>query len=183
MRSVAWLILVLGTFNGVSDAGAATPIAPDDVTAAGASNPIATSARTLRQSLKVSPALTVYTLNCSGCHGAQGLGVPEVGIPNLNEAGRFIRTELGREYLVQVPGLSQSRLDDATAARLLNWILRKFSADRLPTDFAPYTAEEVSRLRADKASDAKIRRDAILAEMRRRGLAEPDYMAAAAARR
>jgi len=75
------------------------------------------------------PMLTVYTLNCSGCHGAEGLGVPEVGIPNLNEAGRFVRTELGRAYLIQVPGLSQSRLDDATAARLLNWILRKFSAN------------------------------------------------------
>jgi hypothetical protein len=69
-----------------------------------------------------------------------------------------------------VPGLSQSRLDDATAARLLNWILRKFSANRLPTDFAPYTPEEVTHFRADKASDAKIRRDAILAEMRSRGL-------------
>jgi hypothetical protein len=83
------------------------------------------------------PMLTVYTVNCSGCHGAEGLGVPEVGIPDLNEAGRLVRTELGREYLIQVPGLSQSRLDDATAARLLNWILRKFSANRLPADFGP----------------------------------------------
>jgi mono/diheme cytochrome c family protein len=125
--------------------------------------------------------LTVYTLNCSGCHGADGVGVPEVGIPNLKEAGRFVRTELGREYLIQVPGLSQSRLDDATAARLLNWILRKFAVDPLPTDFTPYTAEEVSRLRTDKASDAKTRRDAILAEMRRRDLLEPGYIAAAPA--
>jgi hypothetical protein len=125
------------------------------------------------------PMLTVYTLNCSGCHGAGGLGVPEVGIPNLNEAGRFVRTELGRRYLIQVPGLSQSRLDDATAARLLNWILREFSANRLPTDFAPYTPEEVAHFRADKASDAKIRRDAILAEMRSRGLLKPDHSPAA----
>jgi mono/diheme cytochrome c family protein len=129
------------------------------------------------------PMLTVYTLNCSGCHGAEGLGVPEVGIPNLNEAGRFVRTELGRKYLIQVPGLSQSRLDDATAARLLNWILRKFSANRLPTYFAPYTAQEVAHFRADKTSDAKIRRDAILAEMRSRGLLEPDSAAAAPAGR
>jgi hypothetical protein len=93
------------------------------------------------------------------------------------------RTELGREYLIQVPGLSQSRLDDATAARLLNWILRKFSANRLPADFAPYTPEEVAHFRADKAGDAKIRRDAILAEMRSRGLLEPDYTAAALAGR
>ena len=123
--------------------------------------------------------LTVYTLNCSGCHGAEGLGVPEVGIPNLNEAGRFVWTELGRKYLIQVPGLSQSRLDDATAARLLNWILAEFSANRLPTDFAPYTPEEVARFRVDKASDANIRRDAILAQMRRRGQLKPDHAAGA----
>jgi mono/diheme cytochrome c family protein len=122
--------------------------------------------------------LTVYTLNCSGCHGAEGLGVPEVGIPNLNEAAGFVRTELGREYLIQVPGLSQSRLDDATAARLLNWILHKFSANRLPADFTPYTSEEVTHFRAYKASDAKIRREAILAQMRTRGLLEPGYVAA-----
>ena len=112
---------------------------------------------------------TLYTLNCSGCHGAEGRGVPDAGIPNLNEAGGYVRTPLGREYLIEVPGLSQSRLDDATAARLLNWVLRKFSAERLPGDFKPYTTAEVTRYRADKVSDPKARRDAILAELRRGG--------------
>jgi mono/diheme cytochrome c family protein len=46
---------VLGTFNGVSDAGATTPVAPEDVAAAGASNPIATGTRALRQALKAPP--------------------------------------------------------------------------------------------------------------------------------
>jgi mono/diheme cytochrome c family protein len=46
---------VLGTFNGVSDAGAATPVAPEDVAAASASNPVATSTRALRQALKAPP--------------------------------------------------------------------------------------------------------------------------------
>ena len=109
------------------------------------------------------PAL--YTLNCSGCHGQQGHCVPEAGIPDLNDAGRYVRTAPGRRYLVQVPGLSQSRLDDATAARILNWILLRFSADQLPADFTPYTAAEVTRFRSDKASDAKTRRDAILYEL------------------
>lgn len=116
---------------------------------------------------------TVYTLNCSGCHGVGGQGVPEAGIPNLSEAGRYVRTELGREYLIEVPGLSQSRLDDATAARLLNWVLREFSSASLPGDFKPYTPAEVARFRADKISDPKTRRDAILAELRSRGLLRP----------
>jgi hypothetical protein len=128
------------------------------------------------------PLQTLYTLNCSGCHGAQGLGVPEAGIPNLNDAGRYVRTKLGREYLIQVPGLSQSRLDDATVARLLNWVLQQFSANRLPADFRPYTAKEVTRFRSDKASDPKTRRDAIVAELRSRGLLEAGYDRAAPAR-
>lgn len=111
---------------------------------------------------------SLYTLNCSGCHGAGGQGVPTAGIPNLNEAGSYVSTALGREYLIEVPGLSQSRLDDATAARLLNWVLRQFSADRLPADFKPYTAAEVTRFRGDKVSDPKTRREAILAELRQR---------------
>jgi mono/diheme cytochrome c family protein len=46
---------VLGTFNGVSDTGATMPVAPDEVTAAGAPNPSATSTRALRQSLRAAP--------------------------------------------------------------------------------------------------------------------------------
>jgi len=44
---------VLGTFNGVSDTAPTKPIAPEDVTAASATNPVATDTRTLRQSLLV----------------------------------------------------------------------------------------------------------------------------------
>jgi hypothetical protein len=39
----------------VSGAGAATPVAPEDVAAASASNPIATSTRALRRALKAAP--------------------------------------------------------------------------------------------------------------------------------
>jgi mono/diheme cytochrome c family protein len=44
---------VLGTFNGVSDTGATKPIAPEDITAASATNPVAADTRALRQSLLV----------------------------------------------------------------------------------------------------------------------------------
>jgi mono/diheme cytochrome c family protein len=108
---------------------------------------------------------TLYTLHCSGCHGAQGHGVPEAGIPDLHDSGSYVAIPAGRAYLVQVPGLSQSRLDDALAARLLNYVLTRFSADRLPPDFIPYTQAEVAALRADKASDAETRRAAILSAL------------------
>jgi mono/diheme cytochrome c family protein len=44
---------VLETYNDVSDAGAAMPIAPDDVAAVSATHPVATATRALRQSLGV----------------------------------------------------------------------------------------------------------------------------------
>lgn len=140
MRAVAWLfLLALSGAAALAQAGDAHP----------------------------PPSLqTVYTLNCSGCHGAGGHGVPSAGIPDLNDAGSYVNTALGREYLIEVPGLSQSRLDDATAARLLNWVLQKFSADRLPADFKPYSTAEVTRFRVDKVSDPNTRRQAILATLR-----------------
>src|ERR1700724_40425 len=44
---------VLGTYNGVSDGGAAKPIAREEVAAVSAANPIATATRALRQALRV----------------------------------------------------------------------------------------------------------------------------------
>jgi mono/diheme cytochrome c family protein len=109
--------------------------------------------------------LATYTLHCSGCHGALGAGVPEKGIPNLADAGLYAGTPEGRTYLAQVPGISQSRLDDETAASMLNYVLRRFSPANLPADFHPYTAAEMAVLRATKASDAVRRRQAILAQI------------------
>jgi mono/diheme cytochrome c family protein len=44
---------VLGTFNGVGDTSATSPITPQDVTTAAATNPVPTATRALRQSLLV----------------------------------------------------------------------------------------------------------------------------------
>jgi len=121
-------------------------------------------------SLSAGPAgaaslISTYTQHCSGCHGTQGAGVPEKGIPNLADAGRYAGTPAGRAYLAQVPGISQSKLDDETAARMLNYVLARFSSATLPADFRPYTAPEMALLRAHKASDAARLRQAILARM------------------
>jgi mono/diheme cytochrome c family protein len=109
--------------------------------------------------------LSSYTLHCSGCHRADGAGVPDKGIPDLADAGLYAGTPDGRAYLAQVPGISQSRLDDAAAARMLNYVLTRFSAVHLPADFRPYTAAEVGVLRAGKASDASRRRQVLLARL------------------
>jgi mono/diheme cytochrome c family protein len=111
---------------------------------------------------------TLYTWHCSGCHGAAGHGVPGQGIPDLHDAGLYAALPAGRAYLAQVPGLSQSTLDDATAARLLNYVLVRFSADRLPAGFVPYTEAEIAGLRHATASDAAARRREILTALKRR---------------
>ena len=87
-----------------------------------------------------------YILHCQGCHLADGGATPGK-IPPLIGTGRFLAVEGGREFLVRVPGVSLSIVPDDELAELINWMLYRFSADDVPEDFEPYTAEEVGRYR------------------------------------
>jgi hypothetical protein len=97
------------------------------------------------QSLGATPSFN-YILHCQGCHLADGRATPGK-IPALIGAGRFLAVEGGREFLVQVPGVSLSVIDDRELAELLNWMLYRFSPGEMPADFEPYTAQEVARYR------------------------------------
>jgi hypothetical protein len=97
------------------------------------------------QALAATPAFN-YTLHCQGCHLVDGSETPGK-IPALVGVGRFLFVEGGREFLVQVPGVSLSVIDDGELAELLNWMLYRFGADAVPADFEPYTDEEVARYR------------------------------------
>jgi len=90
----------------------------------------------------------IYTLNCWGCHRANGEGVAGTAPPLINAAD-FLRVPGGREYLIRVPGVSQSMLDDADTALVMNWILETFSKGRVPADFPPFTAAEIHHTRAE----------------------------------
>jgi mono/diheme cytochrome c family protein len=104
-----------------------------------------------------------YTLHCQGCHLADGSGTPDK-VPALkNEVGRFLQVDGGREYLVQVPGTSQSPMSDAEIAGVLNWMLKNFSADQLPAEFIPYTGEEVSKLRPEPLANVSATRERLVA--------------------
>jgi len=102
-----------------------------------------------------------YILNCAGCHGLDGFGLPSQDIPDFHESGRFLGVPEGRDYLIQVPGASQSRLNDKDLAALMNWILTTFAKGSLTAPFLPYTEEEIHRLRPNKATDAVERRAAL----------------------
>ncbi len=105
-----------------------------------------------------------YLLHCSGCHRQDGSGLASNGIPDLRDNGRHAAAAPWREYLVQVPGVAQSQLDNARTAALLNWLLAQFAAP-LPTDFRPFTAQEVAGYRSRTAHDAPTRRAAILRQL------------------
>lgn len=89
-----------------------------------------------------------YTLFCSGCHTADGRGSGDPRIPDMrNFVGYFAAVEGGREFLIQVPGVSTAPLKSKELAQIVNWMLRTFSADQLPDDFKPFDEQEVERLR------------------------------------
>ena len=111
-----------------------------------------------------------YLLHCSGCHQPDGSGSAANGIPRMQgQVGHFLRLPEGRDFLVQVPGTSQSSLNDAEVARLLNWMVRSLSPDEVPADFQPYTVAEVTRLRAHPLSDAPGVRQQVVNRLRDQG--------------
>jgi len=117
-----------------------------------------------------------YVLNCQGCHGADGGGASDAVPSFRGSLGRFLRVPGGREYLVRVPGTSQSALDDARIASLLNWMLHAFSADDLPRDFTPYDEAEIARVRRPPLIDVTGVRRRLVDQIRALGAcASSDY--------
>jgi mono/diheme cytochrome c family protein len=103
-----------------------------------------------------------YTLECAGCHRADGSGTPG-SVPALRESvSGFLAVPGGREYLARVPGVAQAALDDAALAAVLNWMLDRFDRAHVPAGFVPYTADEVARLRKRPLLDVEAERKRLL---------------------
>jgi len=103
-----------------------------------------------------------YTLECAGCHRADGSGTPG-SVPALRDSvARFLAVPEGRPYLALVPGAAQAPLDDAALAAVLNWMLVHFDAAHVPAGFTPYTAEEVGQLRTRPLVDVEGARRLLL---------------------
>jgi len=103
-----------------------------------------------------------YALNCQGCHRADGAGTPGSVPPLVGSVARFLAAPGGREYLVQVPGVAQAPLDDATLAAVMNWMLKRFDEAHLPAGFVPYDAAEIGRLRGKPLTDVETVRKRLL---------------------
>ncbi|WP_326537403.1 cytochrome c [Pseudorhodoferax sp.] len=119
-------------------------------------------------------ARTLYVHHCSGCHLPDGSGAPDKAIPSMRGMlGQFLQVPGGREFIAQVPGVMNSPLKDAEAAELMNWLLPYVSAATLPAGLAPYTADEMARLRHSRPADLMARRAELLRAMAAAGLAVP----------
>ena len=108
------------------------------------------------------PARFDYLLHCSGCHRPDGAGAPP-DVPSLRGAvGSLVGTPEGREYIVRVPEVAQSPLDDDDLARLLNWVLQEFNADTLPEGFRALEGAEVGAARTRILADPLRARETII---------------------
>lgn len=105
-----------------------------------------------------------YILHCAGCHLSDGRETSGI-IPGLVDAGRFLLVPGGREFLIQVPGVSGSTLGDEALANLVNWLLLEFSPERVGEGFQPYTAAEVGRYRELPLADVERVRNELLADI------------------
>ncbi|MDZ7379777.1 MAG: cytochrome c [candidate division KSB1 bacterium] len=103
-----------------------------------------------------------YVLHCQGCHGVNGEGSVDGAPPFRGHLRRFARTELGRAYLLGVPGVAHTELDDARLAALLNWLLWKFDPDG--SDVRQFTPEEVRAGRQRPLLSVPVARRQVLDE-------------------
>ena len=88
-----------------------------------------------------------WTLNCQGCHRADGTGTDDSAPSLAGTVAKFLHAPGGREYLGRVPGVAGSPLENADLAEVMNWMLYKFDKAHVPANFQPYTSEEVGKLR------------------------------------
>lgn len=115
-----------------------------------------------------------YILYCMGCHGPQAEGVPGKVPPLAHSLGRFMRSPEGRNYVLRVPGAANSALSDAQLADVLNWVAQRFDAVELARGAAPFTAEEVARLRHNPLTSVLATRSAVVRQLSSTGSAPPD---------
>jgi mono/diheme cytochrome c family protein len=112
-----------------------------------------------------------FLQHCSGCHAQDGRGLEHKGIPALkDQVGYFLRTEGGRAYLMQIPGLLSAGMPDARAADVTNYILARFAGASLPENFVPYTEQEAKRYRENRPADIPAKRKILAGALREMGV-------------
>jgi hypothetical protein len=114
---------------------------------------------------------------CSGCHGQDGRGGGATsGIPDLrNFVGAFAGDEGGRTYVLHVPGVVNTSLDDAEIAAVINYVMKTWGGTSLFPDFVPFTTREVIRRRARSVQDVVALRREIVQRLNADGIPTAPY--------
>ena len=119
---------------------------------------------------------TDYVLRCSGCHGTDGSGHEAAGIPDFrNQVGVFAEDNEGRTYLLHVPGVVNSSLDNDRIAAVLNYIMRTWAGASLKMALQNFTSQEVAARREQVVSDVVAMRRQISLRLLREGIKTANY--------
>ena len=87
-------------------------------------------------------------IHCMGCHAMDGNGLPPE-VPAFDSTlGDIVGKPGGRAYLIQVPGASQSPIDDERLAKVLSWLLHQYVGEDLPENFQDISTAEVNQFRS-----------------------------------
>ena len=120
-----------------------------------------------------------YVEHCSGCHGMQGNSAP-APIPVLRDrVGYFLCTREGRDYLIRLPNVAYSAIDDnQELADMMNFVVFGLGGNSAPRTAKPFTAAEVARLRRDALATQSliVARMKIVAGLSTSDCAVPDSM-------
>ena len=104
-----------------------------------------------------------YALHCMGCHTPDGSGTPG-RVPAVRDTLLpLARSPAGRQYLLQVPGSSQSPLSNSELAAVLNWMIESFTGAK---DFNRFTEAEVARYRTHTLTNVGVTRARLLEALR-----------------
>jgi cytochrome c553 len=119
--------------------------------------------------VRASPAQD-YVLFCMGCHGTDAQGVPGKIPPLAGSLALFMRAPEGRDYVLRVPGAANSALSDAQLAAVLNWLAERYAAANAPPP-APFTTEEVTRVRRTPLANVQATRREVVRSLAASGAA------------
>ena len=111
-----------------------------------------------------------YVLHCAGCHGLDGAGSEAGHVPDMRRLSQWLRVPGGREYVIKVPGVMGSGLNDAQVAEVTNWVLTHLVRDALPAGHQPFEAAEVARARTAPLADVAAERQRLLQRARALGI-------------
>jgi mono/diheme cytochrome c family protein len=97
-----------------------------------------------------------YLLGCGGCHGENGISNSKL-VPDLNDqVGYYLNVPEGREYLVRLPNVAFSIMSDQELTDVLNFMVFRIGGASVPARAAPYTVDEVARLRKRPLNEVSL---------------------------